>query len=117
MKQNMKNILQVSGISGLISASCCTIPLLLMIFGLSSVTAGSLNSSFSALRWTILIPLGLLSAFIGIYLKIKKKDGKCTLETLKRNKVLAISIIISTFVVWGLLVYAIVPLLWKLVAG
>lgn len=116
MKNETKQSLKWGGISGLLAASCCTIPLLLLIFGISAFSAGALNSYLIGLRWFVLIPLGLIVAGIGIYLKIKKQYGHCSIENVKKNKIFAITTILLTFIVWGLLVYVIVPILWGLVS-
>ncbi|MDA1197077.1 MAG: hypothetical protein O2779_03885 [Nanoarchaeota archaeon] len=80
--KHLKQSLKVSGIAGLVSASCCTIPLLLIILGLSATAAGTLNAQIASLRWTLLIPLGLIIASVGIYKKVKETDNICSLRTL-----------------------------------
>lgn len=114
MKNETKQSLKWGGLSGLLAASCCTIPLLLLILGLSAVTAGGLNSYLIGIRWFVLIPIGLIIAGTGIYLKTKKEYGTCNIENLKRNKVFALTTIIVMFIIWGILVYALVPIIWGL---
>ena len=89
MNTGTKNILKWSGLSGLVAASCCTIPLLLLIFGLSATAAGALNIYLISLRWVLLIPLGLITVGVGIYFYTKKSHGTCNINNLKRNKNIA----------------------------
>jgi hypothetical protein len=114
MKKEPMHMIAWGGLGGLVAASCCTVPFLLMVLGLSSITAGSLNAYLTGLRWVLLIPVGVVIASVGIYLQTKRHYGTCSMTTLGNNKVVAVVTMLLTFVVWAALVYGIIPFLWGL---
>lgn len=103
---------------GLFGSLCCVTPLALVLLGLSGVSgamalAGTLQQNF---RWTLFIPLGLVFLLGSIYFHIKKREGVCTVNTLKQYKSYVIGTIIFAVVVWASLIYVIVPAVFSLLS-
>ena len=102
--------------SGLLSGLCCITPLILVLLGLSTVSGAMGIASFlqQNFRWTLFIPLGLIFLISSIYLYIKKKEGICNLDSIRRYKFFVISTFVLAIVVWALTIYLLVPTLFSL---
>lgn len=104
--------------SGLLGSLCCVAPLVLVLLGLSGVTGamalvGTLQQNY---RWTLFIPMAALFLIGSIYFHIKRKEGVCNTKTIKKYKLYIIMTVGFAVVVWIALLYAIVPLAFKLLS-
>jgi uncharacterized membrane protein len=82
----LKEIFKVASIPVVLASLCCLSPLILVMFGLSTVGfAASLADSFyGEYKWYFRL-VGLL-ALIGAYIVYLRKQGICTLDQAKRER-------------------------------
>ena len=102
--------------AGLAGSLCCVTPLVLVLLGLSGVTgaaalAGSLQQNY---RWTLFIPVALVLLLASIYFHVRRREGTCTIKNIKKQKWYVIGTVSFALIVWTLLLYAIVPAMFKL---
>ena len=103
-----------SGISaGFLGSLCCTLPVLLVAFGIGSI---GFALGFTKYRPFFMI-LGVIFITFALYRQIKKKHGVCNVTTIKQNLSMIIIAIITAVIVWTLLIYIIAPLLARWVYG
>ena len=103
-----------SGISaGFLGSLCCTLPVLLVAFGIGSI---GFALGFAKYRPFFII-LGVIFIIFALYRQIKKKHGVCNVTTIKQNLSMIIIAIITAVIVWTLLIYVIAPLLARFVYG
>lgn len=95
----IKAILKIVGIPVFIASLCCLAPVVLVAFGLSTVTfAASLaNTFYGQYRW-VFRAVGLLFLGISLVLYFRQK-GICTLEAATRRRNEIINIVLLTLVV------------------
>jgi cytochrome c biogenesis protein CcdA len=119
MKQHLRKENIIAGsIAGLLGSLCCVTPLVLVLLGLSSVSgamalAGTLATTY---RWTVFIPLATLFLILSLYFSIKKKEGACNVNLIKKHRYFVLTTIGIALIVWVLLLYVIVPALFKVIA-
>jgi TctA family transporter len=85
-KTNKKDILKIISVPVVFASLCCLSPVILVAFGLSSVTfAASLsNTLYSEYKWYFrAVGLILLAISIAFYYR---KKGVCTLDQAKKRK-------------------------------
>ena len=117
----MKNVtksITTGSISGLLGALCCVTPLVLVLVGLSGVSgaaalSGTLQQNF---RWTLFIPLATIFLVLALYFQLKKKEGVCNLNTIKKYKWFVLTTVLFAVIIWVLLIYAIVPAIFSLLS-
>ncbi len=86
VSMKLKNIVKTAGIPVLISSLCCLGPLILVVFGLGTVSfAASLSDTlYGQYRWGFrIVGLLLLGGSLFIYFR---KRGICTLDKAKKRK-------------------------------
>lgn len=115
---NFKDILKITGIPVLFASLCCLTPLILVLFGLSTVAfATSLaDNLYGNYKWVFrLIGLVLLGISLFIYFRTK---GICTINQAKKQRkkiintiLIAIIIAILGYVIW---LYVVVEIAGKL---
>ncbi len=95
----IKELLKISGIPVLLASLCCLSPVILVLFGISTVSfASSLaDSLYGEYKWVFrLVGLFALLFSLGVYLKRKK--GVCTIDDVKRRRNEIINYIALTIV-------------------
>lgn len=119
MRTPNKDTFKIISIPVIVASLCCLSPVILVLFGLSTVTfAGSLaNTLYGSYKWLFRI-VGLLLLTASIILYLKRQKGICTLDEAKkrRNEIInivlvAISAAIVGYVIW---LYVIVEYTGKL---
>lgn len=119
MRTLNKDTFKIISIPVIVASLCCLSPVILVLFGLSTVTfAGSLaNTLYGSYKWLFRI-VGLLLLTVSIILYLKRQKGICTLDEAKkrRNEIInivlvAISAAIVGYVIW---LYVIVEYIGKL---
>lgn len=119
MRTPNKDTFKIISIPVIVASLCCLSPVILVLFGLSTVTfAGSLaNTLYGSYKWLFRI-VGLLLLTVSIILYLKRQKGICTLDEAKkrRNEIInivlvAISAAIVGYVIW---LYVIVEYIGKL---
>jgi len=107
LQESLKN----GVIAGFFGSLCCTTPMLIVALGLGSI---GFALGFAKYRPFFII-LGVVFLSLALYKQTKKKHGVCNLSTIKKDWVVIIVALITTLIIWTLLIYAIVPLLGQLV--
>jgi uncharacterized membrane protein len=114
-KSFLKKIIPLSAIIG---GLCCFTPVVLVLFGLSSVTfAASLSDTlYGTYKW-LFRGIALLFLLIGLGCFLYKKEGVCSLNQLKRKKrkvinlvLLSVSIAVITYIIWLYVIVEIIGL-------
>jgi hypothetical protein len=108
LSKNEKKFLKktVPGIA-FVAGLCCFTPVVLVLFGLSSVAfAASLSDTlYGTYKWAFRgVALFLLFAALGWY--FYKKEGICTLDALKRKRKRVINLVLLSLII-GILAYII----------
>ena len=100
---NFKELLKITGLPVLFASLCCVAPLILVLFGLSTVAfAASLSDTFyGTYRWAFR-GVGLLLLILSLTFYFRKK-GICTINQVKRNRR---KIINTTLLVLGIAILA-----------
>lgn len=93
-----KEIFRITSIPVLMASMCCLSPLLLVVFGLGTVTfaSGLADVFYGQYKW-IFRGVGLLLLGISLVLYFRKK-GICTLDQAKRQKNKVINTIILSLI-------------------
>ena len=84
--------------SGLVASMCCIGPTVIVLLGLGPLF-GITSLCFAQHRW-IFASLGLAALGSGIYLWLRKKEGTCDIDTVKKNRkriFVAIGIMLVTY--------------------
>jgi len=100
-------------VAGFLGSLCCTVPILFVALGLSSV---GFALGFARYRPFFMI-LGVIFLSFALYRYIKKKEGVCNRETLRKNLLTIITAVIVAAIIWYLLIYVIAPLLARFIYG
>ncbi|MCH7850696.1 MAG: hypothetical protein IH845_03580 [Nanoarchaeota archaeon] len=113
-----KSILKFSGISAVFASLCCLSPLLLVIFGISTVSfAASLTDNlYGNYKWYFrAVGLIFLTIFMVLYYR---KKGICTIDEAKKQRTKIINEIlialISFVILYVIFLYVIVEWVGKL---
>jgi len=106
-KKSILKSLKIGIGGGFLASLCCFGPLILVFFGLSSISFAIGISKFRP----YFISLSVIFLIFAIYFYIRKKEGVCSRKTLKQNWIEIISAIIFTILIWYVLVWVITPFL------
>lgn len=118
----IKEALRLSFIPVFFASLCCFSPLVLVVFGLASVSfATSLTDTlYGDYKWYFRL-LGLVLLGITIFIYLRKKKGICSLSEAKRRKNEIINIVLVTliagvlgYIFWLYVVVEIVGKLYKI---
>ena len=98
-----KGILGIGAITGSIAILCCISPIILVLLGLSSVTAAiALGNNLFANYKFYFIGASLLFLFIAIYFYLKKKN-QCSLSGVRKNVnqiIIIVFVAILVYILW-----------------
>lgn len=93
MKTPLKSILKITGIPVIVASLCCLTPVVLVFFGLGSVSlAASLaDTLYGTYKWTFRIA-GLVFLGLSLVWYLRREKGICTIDEAKkrRNEILNI---------------------------
>ncbi|PIN75119.1 hypothetical protein COV18_05190 [Candidatus Woesearchaeota archaeon CG10_big_fil_rev_8_21_14_0_10_37_12] len=105
-KTSWKDIFKITALPAFVAGLCCFSPIVLVLFGLSSVAfASSLADTFyGQYKWAFR-GVGLLLLALSLWFYFRKK-GICTLDQAKQHRNKIINLILITFVT-GTLLYII----------
>jgi hypothetical protein len=109
----MKESVKTGVVAGFLGSLCCTLPILIVALGLGSI---GFALGFTKYRPFFII-LGIVFLTFALYRYIKKKEGCCTISTIKNNLLTIIFAIITAVIIWALLIYFIAPLIGGFVYG
>ena len=103
MKENKKEIKKYFNIVSLpviFASMCCLSPLLLVIFGLSTISfAASLSDLFyGTYKWTFR-SFGLILLIISLFIYFRSR-GVCTLDKVKRNRNQIINTVLISLIIF-----------------
>lgn len=119
MKTSFKSILKVTGIPIVIASLCCLTPVIIVFFGLGSVSvAASLaDTLYGNYKWIFRL-VGLVLLGLSFIWYLRREKGICTLDEAKRRRnevinlaVYALAIGIVGYFIW---LYVIVEYAGKL---
>lgn len=113
--ENSKKGLLLGVKSAVISSSCCTIPLaLVVLFGLAG--AGSWTAALKIPKYkTVFVAFGTMFLAISTYLAIKKRcGGTCTIQDVKSQKTMILMSLVSYILLTLLVIYLILPIVAEL---
>lgn len=87
MKTKIKEILKVTGIPVVIASLCCLSPLILVFFGLATVSfAGSLSDVlYGSYKW-VFRGVGLILLIISMIFYFRRQKGICTIDEVKKHR-------------------------------
>lgn len=83
----IKELFRVTGLPVLIASLCCLSPLILIFFGLATVSiAGSLSDVlYGEYKW-IFRAVGLILLGVSIFFYFRRQRGICTLDEAKKHR-------------------------------
>lgn len=87
MKTPLKSILKITGIPVIVASLCCLTPVVLVFFGLGSVSiAASLaDTLYGTYKWAFRIA-GLILLGLSLVWYLRREKGICTLDEAKRRR-------------------------------
>lgn len=109
----VKESVKTGIIAGFLASLCCTTPILIVALGLGSI---GFALGFTKYRPFFII-LGIVFLTFTLYRYIKKKEGCCTVGSVKKNLSTIVTAIIVAIIIWALLLYVIAPFLGRFVYG
>lgn len=117
-KSEVKKGIKTGFWSGILASLCCVGPLVIVLFGLGSV---SFALSLSQYR-PYFLGLGFLFMIGAIFLHLNKKNKTCdincfSVEGLKREKKFIISVVISMAIIYVFALYILVPAISPFIYG
>jgi len=101
MKQKIKEIFKIASLPVVLASLCCFSPIIIVLFGLGSVSVASTlaNDLYGNYAWVFRLGgLGLLTVSVIMYLRRTK--GICTLDEAKKRKREIINIVGIVFIVF-----------------
>ncbi len=119
MRAPLKSILKITGIPVLVASLCCLTPVVLVLFGLGSVSlAASLaDTLYDTYKWIFRIA-GLVLLGLSLIWYFRSEKGICTLDEAKKRRNEILNIVGITLVVgvvgYVLWLYVIVEYVGKL---
>lgn len=92
-----KDTIKIISVPVIIASLCCLSPVILVLFGLSTVAfAGSLaNTLYGNYKWLFRI-VGLLLLTASIILYLRRQKGICTLDEAKKRRNEIINLFVAT---------------------
>ena len=118
-KEQKSFIKKIVAISAFVGGLCCFAPVVLVLFGLSTVTfAASLADTFyGTYKWAFR-GIALLFLSLALYWYIYKKEKVCTIDQLKKKRRKIINLVLITlisailaYIVWLYVVVEIIGIL------
>ncbi len=94
---------------GILSTICCSLPLLLVIFGVIGMATAKEIGAYK----TYLTIASLFFVAAGTWLIIKRKHGTCDINAIKREKYAILTVGVTFIVVYFFLVNKALPILMK----
>ncbi len=96
---NWKDIFKITGIPVLLASLCCLVPIVLVLFGLSTVAfAASLsNTLYGTYKW-VFRGMGLLLLSISLFIYFRNR-GICTIDQAKRQRKKIINTVLISLIV------------------
>lgn len=93
-----KDVFKVTSLPVIIASLCCLYPIILVLFGLSTVAfAASLSDVlYGQYKWLFRL-IGLILLVISIVIYLRKKEKICTIDDIKKNRNKVINIIAVSF--------------------
>lgn len=87
MKKTLQEILKISGIPVVLASLCCLSPIILVLFGISSVSfASSLaDTLYGGYKW-VFRGVGLVALLGSLAYYWYRQKGVCTLDAVKRRR-------------------------------
>ena len=84
---NIKKLVKISGIPVVVASLCCLSPLVLVFFGLATVSFASSLSDvlYGQYKW-VFRAIGLVLLIISIIIYFRKEKGICTLDEKKKRR-------------------------------
>ncbi|OJI09026.1 MAG: hypothetical protein COV08_02360 [Candidatus Vogelbacteria bacterium CG10_big_fil_rev_8_21_14_0_10_49_38] len=108
MKTSIKSILKITGIPVLVASLCCLTPVIIVLFGLGSVSiAASLaDTLYGTYKWVFRI-VGLMLLILSVIWYLRREKGICTIDEVKRrrNEILNVVGVALTVGVVGYLIW------------
>ncbi|MAZ56699.1 hypothetical protein CL653_02830 [bacterium] len=97
---NIKELLKLSGIPVVVASLCCLSPLLIVVFGLGTVTfASSLADTFYGdYKWYFRIA-GLVLLAGALLMYIRRQKGICTIDEAKKRRNEIFNLVITTLAI------------------
>ncbi len=116
MKKDEKDIFIISSVSAFLATLCCFSPIVLVIFGLTSISfaAGLGNRLFFGYWWAF-ISGGLLIMGIILLVYFRKKHKICSLDEAKRKRKKILNIVLLAviiFVIAYVVLEVIIEIVW-----
>lgn len=117
-----KDILKIISLPVFVASLCCLYPVILVLFGLSTISfASSLsNILYGQYKWLFRLA-GLILLVISIIIYLRKKEKICTLNEIKkqRNKVIniitiSVSAAIIGYIIWLYVIVEIIGIILKI---
>lgn len=108
IKLKLKEIFKITGIPVLVASLCCLAPIIVVIFGLGTLTfAASLaNTLYGRFRWAFRAA-GLVLLGLSIFFYLRRERGICTIDEAKKRRNEIVNTVIFTlaagivgYVVW-----------------
>lgn len=106
LDQSQKSFLKkFTPLAALVGGLCCLSPIILVLFGLSTVSfASSLgNTLYGTYKWAFR-GAALLFLAAGLFWYFYKKEGICTIDAAKRNRTKIINTVLLTLII-GIALY------------
>lgn len=92
----IKSLLKITGIPVVIASLCCLAPVVIVLFGLGSVSlAASLSDTFyGEYRW-VFRAVGLILLAVSFIWYLRREKGICTIDDVKkrRNEIINLTVI------------------------
>ena len=109
----IKKGLSIGASGALIASLCCIPPLIIVLFGLGSV---SFALSFTKYKY-FFVTLSIIFIILAIFLNIRKKGKTCAIDPkeIKRKKFFIIITIITMVTFYIIMQYFILPFLGRLI--
>ncbi len=102
--KKLKEVFQVISLPVVFASMCCLSPIILVLFGLSTVSfAGTLSDTlYGEYKW-LFRAIGFIALLCSLFFYFKKKKGICTLDEAKkrRNEIINTTIILVSSAVLG----------------
>lgn len=106
--EKIKSLLKITGIPVIIASLCCLTPVIIVLFGLGSVSlAASLaDTLYGEYKW-VFRAAGLVLLALALVWYLRREKGICTIDEAKkrRNEILNITLVALTAGVVGYFVF------------
>jgi amino acid transporter len=100
----LKELLKITGIPVVVASLCCLSPLILVLFGLATVSfASSLSDTlYGEYKWIFRV-VGLVFLAIATFFYLRRQRGICTIDEAKkhRKEIINITLLVLIFGILG----------------